>query len=276
MVRRMPRGIATNHAIAALAVLLGSEAFAQDSLQDYVWNTRVSAAFDYSSGKYGAGTPTKIAFAPVTIQSSRGPWTFKGSTAWMSVDGPALILDGGSAGTGGTGTDRKVNGMGDVNLSATYMLEQLYDRGLYVDLTARLKLPTASFRKGLGTGDGDIALQADVSKSLGDFLPFITAGYKFNGSPPTLPLRNVFYGSLGLQYVWNQDVAIGAVYDYRQSAIKSQSDPQEGSVYVSVKISERWSMNVYAVAGFSDNSPDAGGGIVFTFRPDFGQLPNPG
>lgn len=262
-----------HHVILSIAALFAGPAAAQDSLQDYVWTTKVSTAFDYSSGKYGAATPTKIAFAPVTIQTSRGPWTFKGSSAWMSVNGPALILDGAADGT--VGTDRNVNGMGDVNLSATYSLEQFYDRGVYIDLTARLKVPTASFRKGLGTGEGDLAVQVDASTAMGDFLPFMTAGYKFNGSPVSLPLRNVLYGSLGVQYVWNPEVAVGVAYDYRQSAITSQDDPQEGSVYVSLKINERWSMNVYGVAGFSNNSPNAGGGVVFTWRPNLGQLPKP-
>lgn len=270
MVRRMFRNSLIG---GALAVLVASQAAAQDSLQDYVWTTKVSTAFDYSSGKYGAATPTKIAFAPVTLQSTRGPWTLKGSTSWMSLDGPALIFDG--AGEGTAGVDRKVNGMGDINLSATYALEQFYDRGVYIDLTARLKLPTASFRKGLGTGEGDLATQVDFSTALGDFLPFMTAGYKFNGSPETLALRDVPYGSVGLQYVWNPDLAVGVAYDYRQSAIKSQADPQEGSVYLSVKLDERWAMNVYGVAGFSDNSPSAGAGVVFTYRPNLGQIPRP-
>ena len=268
-----PGSISAKPAIAALAVFLASGAAAQDSLQDYVWTTKVSTALDYSSGKYGSANPTEIAFVPLTAQTSRGPLTFKGSTAWMSLSGPALILDGTES--GGAGVDRKVNGIGDINLSATYTLEQFYDRGLYIDLTARVKAPAASFAKGLGTGKTDVAAQLDVSGSVGDVLPFLTAGYKFNGSPATLALRNVFYGSLGLQYLWNQKVAVGVAYDYRQSSIKSSSDPQEGSLYLNVKLNDRLSMNVYGVAGFSSNSPTAGGGIVFTYRPDLGQLPNP-
>lgn len=266
-------------AIAALAGLLAcsghTQARAQDSLQDYVWTTKVSTGFDYSSGKYGATTPTDIAFVPLTVQSARGAWTLKGSTGWMSLSGPALILDGSGSGSGGTGTDRKVNGISDVNLSATYTLEQYFDRGLYIDLTARVKLPSASFAKGLGTGKTDYAAQVDVSRSIGDFLPFVTAGYKINGSPATLALRNVVYGSVGVQYLWDQDIAAGVVFDFRQSSIKTSSDPQEGSAYLTFKLNDRFSMNVYGVVGFSSNSPKAGGGIVFTYRPDLGQLPNP-
>lgn len=261
--------------ITLAAVVAASGAKAQDSLQDFVWTTRVSAAFDYSSGKYGAPTPTDISFLPITVQSSRGPWTLKGSLPWMAVDGPALILDGSGAGSAGTRADRSINGLGDLNLSATYALDSLYDSGVYIDFTGRVKLPTASFKKGLGTGRVDVVAQVDASASVGDTLPFATFGYKATGSRTALVLRDVLFGSVGMQYMWNEGIATGLAYDYRQSSIKSLSDPQEGSVYLSVRINDRLSMNVYGVVGFSANSPTAGGGVVFTYRPDLGLIPVP-
>ncbi|MCB2108975.1 MAG: hypothetical protein KDE14_14800, partial [Rhodobacteraceae bacterium] len=183
-------------ALGLAGILAWSGASAQsstqlDSLGDYAWQTRVSTALDYSSGKYGETTDTEIVFVPLTVQAAKGPWTLKGSMAWMSVSGPALILDGTGAGSVGGGTDRTVNGLGDLNLSLMYSLEQLYDQGVYIDLTGRVKAPTASFDKGLGTGELDVAAQFDIAAAAGDFLPFATLGYKWNGSPKNLPLRDV-------------------------------------------------------------------------------------
>jgi hypothetical protein len=266
------RAIAT--VVAALSIAPPATR-AQDSLQEFVWSTRASAAFDYSSGTYGAAKATDISFLPVTVQSSRGPWTLKGSLAWMQVDGPALILDGSGSGASGAGADRSVNGIGDLNLSATYALDGLYDRGIYIDFTGRVKLPTASFRKGLGTGKTDAVLQVDASTSVGDWLPFVTAGYKLTGRPATLALRDVLYGGIGAQYMWDERVATGLAFDYRQSSLRGQSDPQEGTAYLSLRINDRLSLNIYGVVGFSTNSPTAGGGLIVTYRPDLGLIPVP-
>lgn len=270
-------GVVFRHTLFFVVGLASAvSASAQDSLQDFVWSTRISTALDYSSGSYGAATPTDIFYAPLTVQSSRGAWTLKASGAWMEVDGPALILDGGAGGgSSGTGFDRKVNGIGDLNFSATYALDQLYDRGVYIDFTGRVKLPSASFAKGLGTGRVDVALQVDASAAVGDLVPFVGAGYKFSGSRAALVLRDTIFANAGLQYMWDERVATGVAFDYRQSSIRGQSDPQEGSAYLSVKLTDRLSLNLYGVVGFSRNSPSAGGGLVFTYRPDLGLVPVP-
>ncbi|MCB2107194.1 MAG: hypothetical protein KDE14_05810, partial [Rhodobacteraceae bacterium] len=132
-----------------------------------------------------------------------------------------------------------------------------------------------SFDKGLGTGELDVAAQFDIAAAAGDFLPFATLGYKWNGSPKNLPLRDVAYGSVGVQYSWDDRVATGVAFDYRQSSVRTSPDPQEGSIYLSVRVNERFSINLYGVKGFSDNSPAVGGGLVLTYRPDFGGVPRP-
>ncbi|MSO98686.1 MAG: hypothetical protein EXR11_10790 [Rhodospirillaceae bacterium] len=239
---------------------------AQDSFQDYFWSSRVTTGFDYSAGKFGDTQTTEIAYVPVTLQTARGPYTLKLSGGWMAVAGPALILDGAGAGALGSGISRHVSGLADTSLSATYSIEQLYDRGVYIDLTARMKIPTASFQKGLGTGELDGVVQTDISFALGNVMPFATLGHKLNGSPKTLVLRDVTFGSLGLQYAWDDRVATGLAFDYRQSSLRTSSDPQEGTFYISYRFTEAWSFNLYGVKGFSRNSPNAGGGLTFTYR----------
>jgi hypothetical protein len=246
---------------------------AQDSFQDYFWSTRVTSGFDYSAGTYGDSRATEIAYVPLTVQSSRGAWTLKAASGWMSVAGPALILDGAGSGAAGRGVDRHVSGIADLNLSAMYSIEPLYDSGIYLDLSARAKVPMASFRKGLGTGEGDLVLQSDLAVAVGNVMPFATLGYKFTGVPPTLRLRDVTFASLGLQYSWDERVSTGIAFDYRQSALRGSGDPQEGTLYLSYRFADEWSFNLYGVVGFSRNSPAAGAGLMFTFRPRFGAAP---
>jgi len=241
-------------------------ASAQDSFNDFFWSPRISTGFDYSAGKFGEAQTTEIAFVPFSAQTARGPFTFKLAGGWLSVAGPALILDGAGVAAAQPGVSRHASGVSDTTLSAMYSFESLYDHGVYLDLSARLKLPTASFSKGLGTGKLDGAAQFDAAVALGEFMPFLTVGYKVNGVRPTLKTRNVAYGTLGLQYTWDARVATGLTYDYRQSSLRTSADPEEASLYLSYRVTDAWSFNAYGVVGLSRNSPDAGAGVTFTYR----------
>ncbi len=248
-----------------IGLAISASACAQDSFEDYFWSSRATTGFDYSTGKYGQAEATQIAFLPLILQTARGPLTLKISGGALRVSGPALILDG-EATSGTAAVSRNVTGLADTSLSAMYSFQQFYDRGIYIDLTARAKFPTASFKKGLGTGEVDGVVQLDGAFAWGDVMPFATLGYKANGSPDTLALRHITFGSLGLQYALNERMSTGVAYDYRQSAVATSSDPQEGMAYISYRFTDAWSLNLYGVAGFSKNSPAAGAGITFTYR----------
>ena len=93
-------------------------------------------------------------------------------------------------------------------------------------------------------------------------MPFFTFGYRVTGSPAGYALRNVFYGTAGLQYTWSDRITTGALFDYRQTSLPGAADPKEATAYINVKLAEAWSVNVYGLKGFSRNSPDAGGGGI--------------
>lgn len=264
--RAMHARVLNVRAVVTATLILGAApAGAQQDFDDYFWSWRAVSGFDTSTGKYGQASDTTISFVPVMLQGARGPLTLKLSSGWLRVSGPALILDG-AASAGAAAANRKVSGLADTSLSMMYSLEQFYDAGVYIDITGRVKLPSARYAKGLGTGEADAALQVDGAFSWGNVMPFATLGYKLNGRPEALALRDVAYGSLGLQYSWSERAASGVAYDYRQSALATSADPREGMAYTSYKFDNGWSINVYAVAGFSDNSPRAGGGVTLTYR----------
>jgi len=251
---------------AFAGVMATATASAQDSFGDAFWSYRVGGGFDLSSGTYGAVKPTEILYVPVTAQAAKGPWTLKAVVPWIRVSGPALLLDGGAESLPGVRTSGAASGLGDINVSVTYAVERFYANGLFIDLTARAKVPTASFSKGLGTGAWDGVFQVDVAKALGDVMPFGSIGYRVTGQPDGFALRNVFFASLGLQYTWSAAVTSGVSYDARQASVRGAEDPQEASIYVNLRLNEDWSVNAYGVAGFSRNSPAGGGGLIFTYR----------
>lgn len=242
-------------------------AAAQDSFADAFWQYRASTGLDVSTGFYGADERTTVVYVPATLQAAKGPWTARAVFSYLHVSGPALLVDGSSAGDSlGVRTSGNADGPGDINLYATYSFETLYDRGLFVDLTGRIKAPTASFDKGLGTGAWDFAVQLDAAQAIGNLVPFATLGYRFTGDPTGFALRDVVYGSAGLQYTLDDIFTAGAYYDIRQSSIRGAATPQEGTAYMNVRINSDWSLLLYGVKGFSDNSPTVGGGLSITYR----------
>ena len=254
--------------LGALFAVAASPAYAApDSFSDVFWQYRASTGFDYSSGNYGAAKPTEIWYVPVSFKASKGPWALKVTTGWLSVSGPALLVDAGTADAAlGLRTTGSASGVADLNFYVTYSVDSLATHNIFLDLTARLKAPTASFAKGLGTGEWDEAVQVDISSVFGDFMPFAYVGYKVAGRPQGFSLRNVVYGEVGAQYAWNEWLTTGVMYDVRQASIRTAETPQEATGYVALKISQKWSATIYAGAGFSTNSPSAGGGMTFTYK----------
>ena len=253
-------------AALAAGLAFSATAAAQDAFGDAFWQYRASAGFDYSSGSYGAATKTDVSYSSATLRATKGPWTLKAVVPWMTLSGPAVLLDGAGSGSVATGQSRNVSGLGDLVFSGGYSVQSWYPRGLFVDFTLRVKAPTASASKGLGTGKADVAGQVDIAQAFGKFMPFATVGYRVTGNPAGYNLRNVVYGTAGLQYTLNQRFTAGALFDYRQTSLPGAADPKEGTAYLNIKIAEAWSLNVYGLAGFSRNSPDAGGGLVVPFR----------
>lgn len=237
-------------------------AVAQDDGPRY----RMNLGMDYTSGSYGEDEKTDILYMPLSLQAQQGPWTVRAVVPYLHVAGPAIILDGADGGSVGTRETDSASGMGDLSLSLMYSFEQFYERSLFIDVTARVKVPTASLDAGLGTGEPDAALQLDVAQAIGPFIPFATVGYKWTGVPADFKLRNTVYGSVGLQYSWSDLVATGLSFDYRQSSVPGAPDPQEGLAYLNIRFTDEWSVNIYSVVGFSSNSPDAGGGVAFVYR----------
>lgn len=252
--------------ITVVMACQAAPALAQDTFADAFWRFKATTGFDFSSGKYGAEKPTEVLYVPLTVQATKGPWTLKGDVSWLRVSGPALLLDGSSVSSVPVRTSGSASGPGDINLYARYSVESLYARNLFIDLTARVKIPTASFADGLGTGEWDQSVQMDIATVFGKIVPFAAIGYRFTGEPAGFTLRDVVYGTAGVQYSWTPRISTGVYYDVRQSSIPTAAAPQEGTVYANFRLSDRVSMNIYGVLGFSKNSPDAGGGTFLTYQ----------
>lgn len=245
---------------------------------------QTSIGIDYSTGDYGESVDTDMVYAPLTLKYSEFPWSFKATLPYLSISGPASAI-GGSEGIefippesdfdfdfpfpglnipDDTTEDKRVtSGLGDLLLSAGWALDTLWDSMPFVDLTGKIKLPTADESKGLGSGELDLQLQLDFAYVLGPVTPLFTLGYKWPGYEGFGNQRLV---SAGFDLQTAEQHRLGLLFDYRDPATDTSSPRREWMIYHNFKISTRYSLMSYWVSGQSDNSPDQGMGFQLSIR----------
>jgi hypothetical protein len=130
-----------------------------------------------------------------------------------------------------------------------------------VEVTGKVKFPTASDTKGLGTGNFDYTVQANMLQSLGRFTPFVTVGYRFRSDSTGLALNNGVLVSAGIDYSVRDTITAGLIFDYREASTAVTSSVQEFMPNVTWRPTDNVSINAYGVIGASDGSPNGGGGI---------------
>jgi hypothetical protein len=232
---------------------------------------KFSTGVDYSSGDYGDVIDTTILYVPFTFTYEQYPLTFKITIPWLEIEGPGNVIGGGDAGVvigGGSATKTTESGMGDIWTSLAYSVEAIPADWFYLDLIAKVKLPTGDDDRGLGTGERDWTLQADFFKSLGKFSPLATVAYKIKGDPPGFKLDNVWYLSVGGAYQFSDQTSAGATIDFQEAATETSDDAFELFGYVTHKLTPAWSVTAYGYGGFTDGSPDEGVGLQIGYRYD--------
>jgi hypothetical protein len=229
----------------------------------------LSTGIDFSSGDYGETDNTEIVYLPLTIKHTAFPWSAKLTVPYISITGPDSV----TAGTDGTvintdtaSTQTTDSGLGDTVASLSYALDTWWNSAPYVDLTAKIKFPTADSEKRLGTGETDYQAQLDIAHTMGRLTPFATLGYKIMGDTQETDFNNVLYTSLGANQRLTDTFSAGFSFDFMEATTTTNSDRKEIMGYLNWKISRTLSVNTYAVTGFTDASPDYAVGMQITVR----------
>ena len=231
------------------------------------WRLKASLGYHFSTGDYTGSANTDIQYVPLVLTADVERWRLQGTIPYLHISGPPGIIDGpnGPIET----TDGTSNGIGDLLLRGSYLLplESLLaaDAAIpgwlpYVEMMGLVKFPTASRSEGLGTGEFDFGIEADLTWTVGRFSPFLSAGYRILGSPPGTHLYDVFTGSVGSLYRVAEYLSAGALLDYSQPPSPSTGQRLELVPYVSWEITLSWSLESYVSVGLANGSPDVGVG----------------
>ena len=264
--------------ISIASLLLSSLLLSTASSSNAEGKLGVGTGFDYSSGEYGGTSSTDMTYIPFDIKYLHDEFALKLTVPYIRISSEdnkvvgggsnVVVLDSSKETTAESETQ---SGLGDIFFAATYFLYEGDENNPLipmVDLTGKVKFPTADDEKGLGTGETDYSMESDLTWFTDEFAIFGTIGYKFLGSPETYELNNVAYGSIGFAYQVGPGFSTGLMYDVKQATSDTGSGMSEATAYISYKFTDNLKFLLYGVKGFSDGSADYGIGCTLSYAMD--------
>ena len=235
-----------------------------------IW--RLATGLNFSRGTYGGSVATEVVSAPLILRVRRGRFSARASVPFLSISGPATIVDtGGPGGNGGppvpaaTGV-RNRSGLGDLSLGVGYSLP--LTRSLVFDATGRIKFPTASRLKRLTTGSTDVIVQADLSETIGRFSLHAAGRHRFSGHGDIVTLRDTWGATGGFGVSLRRGLDLGVDYDWQQSSIARNAPDSEVPAWAGIGLTRRIRMSAYGSVGTSTNSPNFAAGTSLSLRLD--------
>jgi hypothetical protein len=260
---------------ALLVCAVATSANASDEIDNEVPFVRLHASlgYHYSSGSYGDPQKTWIAYVPLVIRGEIDAWTIGLTLPYLHIQGPAGIfgpLAGNTDETppGGEEEDpiKRVQGQGDILLEASYTLWPWATHVPFLTGTGRIKFPTASEKKGLGTGALDFYVSAQAVWSARGLTPFLEIGYEHLSDSSEVDLNEAGRVSAGAAYNILNDVGLGISLDYGSPTSDDSGHRVDLVPFLTWRIADAWSLGTYGSAGLASGSPDVGVGVQLGHR----------
>jgi hypothetical protein len=243
-----------------------SEVLAEDDV------IQLTGAFgaDYSNGNYGTDRNTDILLDLSSLSAQIGNLKISANVPYMRISGRGLVVF--DAAGNPIVINRKASiapdvrsGFGDLNLSATYTIPAAILSDFQVELTGRVKLPTASERRRLSTGEADFGLSVDVSRQFGIWGPFVTFGYLVPGQPSNYSLYNTASITIGTTVELTKDLVAIASYDQDSASARQVGASRELLGSLSWIVNNSITLTGYGTAGLSSGSPSVGTGLILSY-----------
>jgi hypothetical protein len=247
--------------IACLLVVFTNLATADNGMLN------LTAGAEYISGNYGGTEPVEQLYVPLTSRYITNKYAFRLTIPYLRVTGPAGTVQSDGTILPGTGEIITQSGIGDVIAGVTYRdaFNSEVSSDVAIDFTAKVKLGTADADKGLGSGENDYTLQAELYKYLDRLMLFGIVGYKFRGDPDGIELNDSWLSFVGGSYPLTRSLKAGLDFYYQQALFSGLDDQMELSAFLRYKMSNRQYLRAYLIQGFGDASPDWGVGVLISF-----------
>ncbi len=222
----------------------------------------LSTGFDYSSGKYGGSSNTTVLDVPFALRVQMDSIRLEASIPYLNVRGPGTYTGGVVVSGNNTITTR--SGMGDVTLGAAWAATKDDPSFPGIELQGIVKVPTASSE--LGTGKYDYTLQTNLNHSIStSTMLFGTLGYQWLSDFRGIKLKDGVLANAGVNFRAGDRTNLGLTVSYRQPYYQTLSDQFSLSPYLLWDFTEGWRLSGYGLVGFTNASPNIGGGLRVIF-----------
>lgn len=239
----------------------------------------------YSSGDYGTGDNVDILYVPLIFKfypsdRVRGtvvvPWIRQNSTQVISAGGSFFGIKGRN-----NRANRKAfppsmtivndaseardseSGLGDILLRGEVDLLEESQKTPALIMEGKIKLPTASESKGLGTGEPDAGVAAELGRTVNGNYFYGRFGYTVVGEPSGADFNNIFLYEAGIGLPAPQEIYLNFSLEGRTAIDDQVDNPLEAVASWTYRLRPDLSLNGYFLIGLSDGSPDFGLGAGF-------------
>lgn len=228
---------------------------------------RLTVGTHYFTGHFQEQEKTNILYVPVSLKYKQFPWGTRITVPYLKMQGNTAINLVGEGQAQPQNYRRDAEGLGDIILTQTYQYQPKFIKRSVFNFSLKVKLPTASVSRGLGTGKYDVSLESRFIKNIGQYTPFITLGYKFVGKVDKVQLNNRFYTVVGSSYRFHPQFQGGLMYEYLQASSKRRVSDQKIVGFCSWKLEPKghWTANAYSLFGLTRASAEYGGGLSFSY-----------
>jgi len=275
----MCRAISTNrssrilrlYVSAILAVLLAGagQAFARnEDAPD--WQLTGNFGITDTNGNYGTPISTNVLLGHSTLTLANANFKFSASIPYMRISGRGLVVF--DANGNPIVINRRANGptdvrtgWGDLTLSASYTIPPAVLADFQVRVTGITKLPTSPARRRLNTSEADFGMNVDISRSFGDWTPFVTVGYLNRGQPAGFTFYDTSSVSVGASYMLRDNLVLVASYDFDSADAPQVVAGHELMGSLSWIQSDKLTLTGYGTVGLSSGSPDVGIGFLVSY-----------
>ncbi len=260
---------------AATCLLAACAAFsAEKTDDDGSYRMLLSTGVGRFSGDYGQDENTTL-----DVLSVNARWYLKRtelsiSVPYLSIDGAANVqwIDGQPVATGAdqsSGDGRKESGLGDVVVRGEYYLLTGSSTTPWIIGMLRVKLPTGSESKGLGSGATDIEPGLSFIQRYGSINWMADVGYVFVGESSGVHARNELRLGAGGSVPFGKDDRHSA-YVYYENRTNRFDGPDRRSIAIGASTAagpaRRLRLSASAFFGLSDSSEDIGAYLTLGYR----------
>jgi hypothetical protein len=260
---------------SALFITVASHVWgAQEVEDDGSYRMLVSAGVGRFTGDYGEAEKTTL-----DVLSLNARWYFDRaevqiSVPYLSIDGSADVtfVDGQPVTVGGDSDSderRKESGVGDVVLRGEYYLRTGTQTSPWVIGLLRVKLPTGSEAKGLGSGATDVETGIGLIQKHGPISWLADVSYIFVGNADERDAKNEVRVGAGVSMPFGRNDR-NSSYVYFENRTNRFDGPDRRSIAVGLSTSlgdaKRLRLSASTFFGLSDSSEDVGIYLTMGYR----------